>query len=157
MNRSVIATAVSALMAFTPVAAQAQLASQASLNHASTIAKACVGKWAEQPCLAALAGANMTLAADYGSALDKAGSKAAAEDVKQHCAASTAAMQETVPAYAMRSAMTECANAISDVSTQTGTLPDQSLYQLMTVGVWCLSNDPRCAASAEQLQKYAKD
>ena len=155
MTRSLIITAVSALMAFAP-AAHAQTASDASLAHASSVATACLGNWAGQPCLAALAESNMTLAAGYGSALEESGSKTAAEEIKQHCAASTAAREQTVPAYAMRSAMTECANAIGDVATRTGTLPDQSLLQLMTVGVWCLEADPRCAPSAEQLQKYAR-
>lgn len=150
-----IAVAAFALLAFMPFA-HAQTASEASVAHAGSIATACIGQWESQPCLAALAEANMTLAANYGASLEDGGDKAAAEQIKQHCAASTAARTEQVPGYAMQSAMTECANAISDISAKTNTLPDQSIYQLMTVGVWCLGKDQRCAASEEQLKNYAQ-
>ncbi len=123
-------------------------------KYAAGVASACVGNWQSQPCLKASSEAAMALTAKYMASLNQTGKTTQAETIKQHCAAATAAMTEQVPADAMRSAYTECANMIYDVSEQTGIKPDQSLYQLLVAPVLCLSGDQRCSMIEQGLASY---
>ncbi|NCC21570.1 MAG: hypothetical protein EOM26_03810 [Alphaproteobacteria bacterium] len=118
------------------------------------IAQQCIGNWESQACISILAQSNLVLAANYAEKLEKRGQKKATEAVKEHCAAATAATQQDVPAYAMRSAMTECANAIYDISRATKVEPDQSHYQLLVYPTMCLSEDQQCPAIEAGLEDY---
>lgn len=113
--------------------------------HLSDIAQKCPGAWTQQTCMAALANSNMTMASQYAEVLDQSGNKDSLEPLKEHCAASTAAMKIEVPAYAMKSAMIECANTIYDLIEQTGQKPHMSHYELTVGAIMCLSDDPSCA------------
>jgi hypothetical protein len=78
----------------------------------------------------------------------------AAEKIKQHCAAATAAREQEFPAYAMKSAFIECANMMSDVSDETRITPDLSHYQLLIGATMCLNKDPGCAEITKTLRQY---
>lgn len=122
-----------------------------------TLSVACTGgKWAGQPCLNAVSASNMALASMYGAALQQANQNAQAENLKQHCAASTAATQGEYPADAMRSAFTECANSIVDISGATGLNPDPTRYQALIGAVWCLTGDAKCASVEQGLLPYTQ-
>lgn len=123
-------------------------------HEAGVVATACLNNWQAPGCLEEVSKAAMVQTVNYTDALTKAGHPADADTVKQHCAASTAAMHETVPANAMRSALTECANTISDVSQKTGVLPDPSQYQLLVGPALCLANDQRCAVVNQGLRAF---
>jgi hypothetical protein len=155
-------TAVTAVIVLASAPVQAQTPAQTpaadgqTLQFAGKIAGACLDHWEAPSCLSAVSESNMALLSNYGAALQNGGYAAEAEQLKQHCAATTAASQETVPAYAMRSALTECANTITDISGKTGVQPDPSHYQLLLAPLLCLSADPRCAPIAEQMKAYVK-
>lgn len=139
-----------------PLPALAQNTGGLSRDHAQHIATSCIGHWSEPTCMSAVSESNMILAAAYGGALQQRSQDAAAENIKQHCAASTAAREGQYPAYAMKSAFTECANMMYDISEQTGLAPDQSRYQVLVAAVLCMGNDPKCAAFEEGLKPYAQ-
>ena len=120
--------------------------SPAVAHEASVVATACINNWQAPSCIKGVSAAAMVLTQNYSGALKQAGHTAEANDVVQHCAASTAGMQQAVPVAAMRSALTECANDISDVSQKTGVMPDASQYQLLVGPALCLANDPQCAS-----------
>ncbi len=154
MQKSIRISAAALLLAALPmIAAPAALAQNAG-EYASRISSACAGSWQSQNCLKAVSESSMALTTNYMASLDRRGKSAASETVKQHCAASTAAMTEQIPAGAMLSAYTECANTIYDVSEQTGVEPDQSLYLLLVGPVLCLSGDRRCTAVEQGLKSY---
>jgi hypothetical protein len=149
------------LMSLSAVSAQAQTASpnvpsETSLIYAKLIANACPDQWESPACLSAVSTSNLALAANYGGALQEAKLDAAAEKIKQHCAASTAAREQEFPAYAMKSAFDECATTMLDVSDETGIPPDQSHYQLLWLAAVCLANKPECAPISEDIKKYRK-
>lgn len=146
-----------AALAANPVPAQtaAPAVSTASLQAAKLIANACLPGWETQTCIKALAQSSYVMVSNYGGTLEERKMKADAETLKQHCAATTAATQQDVPAYAQRSAMTECANTISDLVEKTKIAPDMAHYQLMVIPTLCLSKDPSCAAVTEQLKTFA--
>ncbi len=125
-----------------------------SVIHAKQVAGACLGQWEAQGCLSAVSESTLVLAANYAGVLEAQGKKSAVEQIKQHCAAGTAAMRENIPAYAMKSAWAECANMIYDVSETTGTVPDQSHYQLLAGPILCLEKDRRCADVEQGLKRY---
>lgn len=143
-----------AIMPFTSAFAQ-QISPQV-LAHAKQIGQTCPQKWETQNCLKAVSSSNKTLVVNYMQALDAKGKKAEVEQVKQVCAASTAATEGEYPAYAMKSAFTECTNGLYDISQKTGVLPDQSHYQLLVGAVLCLSDAPQCAALEAGMTKAVR-
>lgn len=125
-------------------------------QHARAIASTCPANWESQACLKVVSASNMDLATGYAEKVNAAGKKSAIEDIKQLCAASTAATKGEYPAYAMQSAFTECFNGLYDVSVKTGVNPDQSHYQLLYTAILCLSKDPKCAVMEKQMKAYAR-
>lgn len=125
-------------------------------GEVKSLASSCIGKWDSQPCMSAVSGSNYALASMYGAALQQGGRNTEAEAVKQHCAASTAAAQGEYPAVAVRSAFTECANAMSDITEATQIKPEPSRYQILVSAVLCMTGDPRCAGVETGLTPYAK-
>jgi len=129
--------------------------SQGALNNARNVANTCLGgKWESQPCLKAVSQNNLVMASEYSDVLGRSGKAQEAEFVKQKCAASTAASKEQFPAYAMRSAFTECVNAIPSVASATGVVPDQSQFQLLVAAIQCLDKTDACAAIEQSLAQY---
>lgn len=150
-------SACCALLLFLACPAMAQTAPSAtSLQYAQHIAKACINQWEAQTCLSAVADSSMVLLSNYGADLQNRKMEADAESLKQHCAATTAASRQQVPAYAMKSALTECANTITDIAARTGIQPDPSHFQLLIAPLLCLGGDPACAALSEQLAAYIR-
>lgn len=159
MARLILMIACCLSVALTLPRAQAQNAaapSQVVLQFAASVAQACVADWGAQGCLSAVSESNIAMLSDYGAALQNAKHDAAAETLKQHCAATTAASQQNVPAYAMLSALTECANTISDIASRTALMPDPSHYQLMIAPLLCLGGNPACAEITAQLTAYTR-
>ncbi len=123
--------------------------------HAREIAKNCLeDQWESPPCLQAISNNNLVMLSNFGATLQEAGKTRAAEDVKQKCAASTAAARKTFPAKAMRSAFVECANFIPIIAGQTSLAPDQSLFQLMAISIQCLDKAPVCSHIERGLKSY---
>lgn len=126
-------------------------------SHAGEVARACPQKWESEECLRATSQAALVLVSHYGATLEQEGNKAAMEPLKQECAASTAATQQDgIPAYAMKSAYTTCANKIYDIAEATDVKPDPSYYQLLIATVLCMDNKPQCPFMEENLKKWAK-
>ena len=162
MMKKIILAIALAFAAVTPARAQTPVQqsmaiapSPAVTQEAGFLAQACLSNWQAPGCLKAVSGAALVGAANYGSTLQQGGHPAEAEQIKQHCAAATAGTQGDYPAYAIRSALTECVNTISDVAGKTGVNPDPNQYQLLLGPALCLSGDARCAAVNAGLQKYA--
>lgn len=128
--------------------------SEEAVIHAGRVAAACLEGWETQSCLSTVSESNLVMAANYAAMLEKNAKTNAMEDLKQHCAASTAATQGEYPAYAMRSAFVECANIISDITYKTNISPDKSHYQLLVGAVLCLDGDHRCTAIEQGLARY---
>lgn len=127
-----------------------------AMQHAKAVANQCLdGQWAEQRCLRTVAKSNFDMVVQYADTLHKAGRDDQHELLKENCAAATVHdSSEDFPAYAHKSAYTECANTIADIAEKTGTKPDQSHYQLIVGAVLCLSGDPRCQNIENQMQAY---
>lgn len=142
-------TLLALIIMLVPMSAQAQ--SQVSEDHARRVASVCPGNWNSQECMKVVSGSTLVMVANYMKALDEAGKKTEVETIKQNCAAATAATQQEVPAYAMLSANTTCANMIYDVSEQTGVVPDQSHYQLLVGPILCMNADRRCPPIEQEL------
>lgn len=140
------------VLTFGAASARAETASPTASAHAGTVGAVCPGQWESQDCLKAVSESNMVLAANYMETLVNRNLKPESEKIKQHCAASTAATQGEYPAYAMKSAFTECANMISDVSDLTGVTPDVSHYQILVGSVLCMDKDQRCAVIEQGLR-----
>lgn len=142
------ATVATAASPATPPSAQAvELGKQAGA--------VCPGKWESPECLSIISTSNLAMLSNFGAALKNKGLEADAEQVKQHCAASTAAQKQAYPGYAMKSAFIECANLMADVTQKTGVQPDLGQYQLMVGATMCLDNDLRCPGITEQLKALA--
>ncbi len=125
------------------------------LTYVKGVGKACVEDWATQNCMKNLSILNRDTASFYAQNLNDSGRKdadAKMEELKQHCAASTAALKVDVPAYAMRSAMTECVNTISDIVDATKVKPNVNMYQLMVGSILCLQKDAQCKFIENQLK-----
>lgn len=131
----------------------AQQIDRMTLMHTQEIGAYCVGSWQSQPCMKALASTNLTVATLYSRALERKGQKKMHDPLLQGCAASTAAVKREVPAYAMKSAMTECANAISDISEATKVKPNPTHFQLLVEPIFCLGGEPRCGKFEELLRQ----
>jgi hypothetical protein len=136
--------------------AQPGTPSLTALQFAKSVATACTADWAAQKCLSAVSDSNMTMLSNYGADLQNRKMEPEAETLKQECAATTAANQQTVPAYAMHSALTACANAILGIVQRTGVSPDPSHYQLLVAPLLCLGGDPSCAQITAQMQAYVR-
>ncbi|MCB1591959.1 MAG: hypothetical protein KDI90_05855 [Alphaproteobacteria bacterium] len=123
---------------------------------AKAVALACPGNWESEICLKATSQSAMVLVSQYGAKLEHSGNKPAMEPLKQDCAASTAAtQQDNIPAYAMKSAYTVCANKITDIATETGIKPDPSYLQLLVASILCLDKNPQCPMMEDSLRKWA--
>lgn len=111
----------------------------------------CSGHWKGNTCMASVSRVAHNLTRDYAKKLDANGKKSSLEPLRQHCAASTAALQIEVPEYAILSAATECANIISDINGQTQTPPDLNMYQLLIGAIMCMNKDTTCAGIEKSL------
>lgn len=131
----------------------AQQVDRMTLMHTQEIGAYCVGSWQSQPCMKALASTNLSVATVYARTLEAKGQKKMHEPLLKGCSASTAAVKREVPAYAMKSAMTECANAISDISNATKIKPNPTHFQLLVEPIFCLSGEPRCGKFEELLRQ----
>lgn len=124
-------------------------------GHIKSLASLCVNNWESEGCLKELSALSMDMTVNYAEKLDaqdnQTKKEAEMESLKQHCAASTAALKISVPAYAMRSAITECVNTVSDLNKDTAIKPDVNLYQLLVGSVLCLSKDLTCENLEKQL------
>lgn len=129
--------------------------SSVTLQMAKNVGTNCPGHWDSPNCLSAVSSANLVMAANYAADLKNAGYEAEAEQIKDRCAAATAAREKTFPAYAMKSAFIECANLITDLSGKTGIRPDPSALQLLIAPILCLDNDPRCGTISDQLKRFS--
>ena len=143
-----------AFLGFAPAYA-AGAASEEALASAQLLGEYCPGQWESAYCLKAVSQSNMVMVSNYGGALQEGGKAQAAEQIKQHCAASTAGTESDYPAYAMKSAFIECANTISTVAEQTGMTPDLSHYQLLVGATLCLDKAPGCANIEQTLRRHA--
>ena len=144
-----------------PQAAQSQEAALPKLNsvvlgHVKAVTSACVKKWEDQACMKVLASMNVTLASTYAESLHNSNKRSYMEQLKNHCAASTAALQVSVPAYAMRSAMTECVNSMTTISQQTSVFPNPSLSQLAVSAVLCIAKNKVCSEIEQGLLAAAQ-
>ncbi len=121
------------------------------LGYARNVYNSCAGVWKSAQCVSAIAALSKDITIDYASSLEQAKQEAFHEPLKQSCAASTAAIQTDVPAYAQKSAMTECLNAIADMTQASGVKPNINLYQLAVGGTQCLDQEGNCEAFENQL------
>lgn len=154
MKNLALPLAALCLMAL-PNAASAQQTNYNEQDYAQAIAQSCLGgRWESQPCLSAISATSNTTLATYAAALQENGQAEAVQSLKDHCSATTAASRQEVPAYAMKSALTECANTISDVTNNTGAQPNLSMFQLMVAPIVCLDGKPECAQVEQQLAQY---
>lgn len=129
-------------------------ASEDGVVFAQLLGEYCIGKWGEPNCLKSVSQMNLTMVGSYGGGLQERGQTREAENIKQHCAASTAATEGDYPAYAMKSAFIECANAISDANERTGLQPDLTMYQLLVGAVMCIDGNAACAKMEETLRQF---
>ncbi|MCL4677275.1 MAG: hypothetical protein KJ017_01635 [Alphaproteobacteria bacterium] len=122
---------------------------------AQAIATACPGNWEAEECLKATSQSAMVLVSQFGASLEYEGYKAQMDPLKEDCAASTAATQQDgIPAYAMKSAYTVCANKIAEIAEITGVKPDPSYYQLMIASILCMDKNPQCRMMESSLKKW---
>lgn len=142
-------------LAFTPAMAAGSV-SQNGLAFAKLLGQHCPGQWESPSCLKAVSESNMSMVSSYGGALQEGGKQQAAEQIKQNCAASTAATEGNYPAYAMKSAFIECANTISSVAEQTGVSPDLSQYQLLIGATMCLDKAEGCQNIEQSLRQHGR-
>lgn len=127
---------------------------QVVVSHMKNISSSCLGSWETQICLKELSSVSMSMATNYAERLDASNNKPSMEPLKQHCAASTAAIKIEVPAYAMKSAITECVNTVSDINDKTSISPNINLYQILVGSVLCLGKDISCNDFEAQLSKF---
>ncbi|MCF8495284.1 MAG: hypothetical protein K9G62_01305 [Alphaproteobacteria bacterium] len=140
-----------------PFSASAQtVADKSVLDHARKVAQACPGQWEDHACSVTVSQAAKYMVIKYAEDLDKRGLKNAVEYLKDHCAASTVIDQTDVPAYAVKSAFTECANGIVDIANEAKVKPDPSYMELFGGAIWCMENkQPVCGEIERQLMaKY---
>ena len=129
--------------------------SEDALAYGQLLGEYCPGQWESAYCLKAVSQSNLTMVSNYGAALKDRGKEQAAETLKQHCAASTAGTEGDYPAYAMKSAFTECANAIGDLAGQTNINPDLSHFQLLVGATMCLDRAAECQTIENSLRQLA--
>jgi len=127
---------------------------ESTIYHIRNMASFCIGKWENQDCIKELSSIAMDTTTNYAELLDAANKKSSMEPLKQHCAASTAALKMSVPAYAIKSAITECVNIIADINDKTAVKPNLNLYQLMVSSVMCLDKKPSCKEIETKLSSF---
>jgi hypothetical protein len=142
------------VMPLTATTSHAQEPSAETQLFAKTLSNSCLKQWETSKCLTNISQATLILAANYAGDLESNGMIGAVEQIKQNCAAATAGTKGNYPAYAMKSAFTECANIIYDVSEQTNIKPDLSFYQLLVSSIMCLNKDRSCPAIEQGLNAY---
>lgn len=120
--------------------------------HTQEIGAYCIGAWQSQKCMKALSSSNLSLASLYAEKLELGGKKKSQDALLENCSASTAATKVDVPAYAMKSAMTTCANAIYDITEATKIKPNLTHFQLMVEPIFCLGGEERCEKFEELLR-----
>lgn len=124
-------------------------------SDAQAIAQSCPGNWEAEECLKATSQSAMVLISQFGASLEHEGYKSQMDPLKEDCAASTAATQQDgIPAYALRSAYTVCANTIAEIAEATGVKPDPSYFQLMIASILCMDNNPQCRMMESSLKKW---
>lgn len=119
--------------------------------HVGDIAQTCPGAWHKQVCLSSLSNSVMSMVSQYAEALQNAGQEESLTPLKEHCAAATAATQIEVPAHAMVSALTECVNAVYDITEATTVKPHLMHYRLTIDTIFCLKGEPQCLSLEKQL------
>ena len=125
------------------------------MTYALRVAQSCLNnQWESPACLKQVSESTLVMASNYGSALQENRKISHSKQVEQKCAAATAATKQEYPAYAMRSAYTECANALSDIADATGMMPDLSQYQLLIGAVQCLDKSTACIAVEQGLGHF---
>lgn len=120
--------------------------------HTQEIGAYCIGAWQSQKCMKALSSSNLTFSSLYAEKLELGGKKKAQDALLENCSASTAATKIDVPAYAMKSAMTTCANAIYDITEATKIKPNLTHFQLLVEPIFCLGGEERCEKFEELLR-----
>ncbi len=132
-----------------------EAASEIGVTYAARVARACLdGRWESAGCLKQVSESVLVMVSNYGGALKDKMKVAQADKVKEHCAAATAASKQDYPAYAMRSAFVECANALSDVAGAAGMMPDLTQYQILIGAVQCLDKGTACVAVEQGLARF---
>lgn len=123
------------------------------LEYAGFIYDSCKGSWQEKTCVQALSALSRDITVDYNSKLVDAQKQNFQEPLKQNCAATTAALKQDVPAYAQKSAMTVCLNAIADIFQASGVKPDLNLYQMAVQTIPCQEKTGNCEAFESPISK----
>lgn len=126
------------------------------LGHVKDVTSSCLNTWDGQTCMKALSSMNMTLASTYAQTLHSSNKKSYMGRLKNGCAASTAALEVSVPAYAMRSAIAECVNIMTTISEKTSVFPDPSLSQLAISAFLCMGQDKSCDEIEKSLVAIAQ-
>lgn len=147
--------AIAAALITLSLPAHASGVSADGMAAARLVGTHCPGQWESASCLKAVSQSNMVMVSNYGETLQQSGKAQAAENLKQHCAASTAATEGDYPAYAMKSAFIECANSITTISEQLGVTPDLSQFQLLIGAAMCLDKGAGCANIETALRQHA--
>ena len=130
-------------------------ASTIGMTHAFRIAQDCLdNRWESATCLKRISESTLVMASNYAATLKESRKLMESKKLEQHCAAATAAAKQEYPAYAMRSAYTECANAISDIAGATNITPDLSQYQLLVGAVQCLDKTTACLGIEQGLAQF---
>ena len=126
-----------------------------AIKHVRNMSAQCKGKWETQGCMKTLSNVSLVMVSNYAADLKRHNRLSAIESLKQNCAASTAALQIKVPAYAMREAMTVCVNHISDLNDQTGLRPDPNYSQMIVGSILCIDKNMSCFLMEMQLGKLS--
>lgn len=119
-----------------------------------SVASQCVGHWEDQPCVNNISKTVLYMGTEYAARLLRNGKRDSVENLRQHCAAATAAAEQDVPSYAIISALTSCVNIIVEIRDNTNLAPDKNAYQLLVGAVLCLNNHSSCASIEEQLSRF---
>lgn len=121
------------------------------MEYVGFVYESCASAWKTFSCVQSLSSLSRDITIDYAERLEKARQSKFQDSLKENCAATTAALQQEVPAYAQKSAMTVCFNAISDIAQASGVKPDLDLYQLAVGSVACIDQVGACKILEDQL------
>lgn len=108
-------------------------------------------KWTSPKCLRMISESVLQMAGEYSARLEAKSKVKGMDDLRENCAAATAASKIAVPAYAMESALAACVNSIYKISQETGILPDADLYQLVIMPAVCLKKQGQCSELEKQV------
>ncbi len=128
--------------------------SSTAISHVKNVSSKCLGNWKKQECAKEISAASMSMVTNYAKLLSDSGNKQYMEKLKQHCAASTAALEVDVPVYAMKSALVECINSIFDITEEALVKPDLTLYQLLIAAVTCIGEGKACKDVEASLRSF---